>query len=103
MKEIRMSIKAVIPLVFGIVGIFGMVGYLCMIKDYKIPLVVDMCIMSSVISFSLGIIASIITRKYRKANNTLWCSGTIICIIGICIWILLIGILVALSLALKEI
>ena len=97
---------AVVPLIFGTVSFLSAFGYFHMANNYRnISLPYRMIDVFGIIWFvaSLtGVIVSIITRKYRKVNSTLWWSGTIICIVSVLIFAMLIVCLVASAIAFRN-
>jgi hypothetical protein len=97
----RSSFKASIPFVLGIIGIIAYIGYF-IVKDSNNNLAFGICILLPPISFFSGIIAAILTRKYKEKNNTLWWSGFAICLVGTILYALLILLLICAALAIRE-
>lgn len=97
---------AVIPLIFGAISLLSAIGYFGMANNYRnisLPYrMIDLFVFLWFADSLIGVIVSIITRKYRKVNSTLWWSGIIICIISIVLFIMLIVSLVAFAIAFRN-
>lgn len=100
-KMNRKVLKVMIPLLLGMIGIMAYIGYF-IFKDSTNNIAFAMCILLPPLSFLSGIVMSILTRKDRKINNTIWLSGFVICLVGTLLYALLILLLICAALAIRE-
>ena len=97
----RTSFKVSVPFVLGIIGIMVYVGYF-IVKDSGNNAAFAICILLPPLSFFSGIVVAFLTRKHKEANNTLWWSGFVICLVGTILYALLILLLICTVLAIRE-
>ena len=97
----RTIVKAAAPLALGFIGIMAYVGYF-IVKDSNSNVALDICILLPPVAFFSGIVAAILTRKYKETYKTLWWSGFVICLAGTILYALLIFLLICAVLAIRE-
>lgn len=98
----RTSFKVFIPLVSGIIGMAAYIAFF-KFRNSSNYAAVDICTLLPPIAFIGGIVASVLTRKHKENNNTLWWSGFVICLIGLVLYIAFILLLICAAFALRSI
>lgn len=96
-SEKHKSIKAALPLIFGIIGLIGYCLYFLvrnLPSDNPAFLIV---LFLPPAAFLAGIVTAIVFRKRRSEHSAAWLGGLFICVVGLIMYILLFALIIYVS------